>query len=110
MEVVFKTNYAFVGLLYLSGSNNGSNFLELCCEFTIICGGTSSSEDQVELLSLLRIISSFSALYSSAASVNLKFKLLSNPQPHNGQPQIHRKIHLTIFLKYSCGQKGLDTP
>ena len=51
------------GDLYLSGFNKGSSFFELFEFWMIICGGTSSSEDQaMELFSLLMIMSSFSCL------------------------------------------------
>ena len=60
--------YALEVGLNFNGSNNGSNLLLGCWELTIICGGTSSSEDQVELFSLLMIMSSFSSLNLSADS------------------------------------------
>ena len=60
--------YALEVGLNFNGSNNGSNLLVCCWELTMIWGGTSSSEDQVELFSLLMIISSFSSLNLSADS------------------------------------------
>ena len=59
-----KSAHSLVGGdLYLSGFNKGSSFFELFEFWMIICGGTSSSEDQaMELFSLLMIMSSFSCL------------------------------------------------
>ena len=60
--------YALEVGLNFNGSNKGSNLLLCCWELTMIWGGTSSSEDQVELFSLLMIMSSFSSLNLSADS------------------------------------------